>query len=152
MGPAVVRRHLPLPVDDAFALVTDPQAHSRWIPLTVVHADGPLRAGGRIVGVSGPFAARGHGLVDRMVVERADPPGAPERVAVYRKVGPVLLGEARLEVRADDDGSVVTWVEDVHLARLPRGLTAPVLRPAFVVMTWWALARAAREARATDRR
>jgi hypothetical protein len=44
-------------------------------------------------------------------------------------------------------------VEDVHLARLPRRLTAPVLRPAFVVMTWWALRHAAADARrATNRR
>jgi len=66
-----------------------------------------------------------------MVVERSEPPiaGSPG-LAVYRKLGPVLLGTAELRVfPGGEHASVLEWTEDVHLRGLPRGLTAGALRP-----------------------
>jgi hypothetical protein len=77
--------------------------------------------------VSGPGARRGWpGLVDRMRVERYECPLDPvPGVAVFVKLGPVILGTARIEVEPVAPGcSRVTWSESVHLRGLPRAATA----------------------------
>jgi len=118
--------------------VTDVRNHARWVPLTRIDAAPRLAVGDRFVAVTGPGARRrGWGLHDRMVVERADPPdptsGSPGR-AVYRKLGPVLLGTAEVRVSPAGDGSVLEWSEDVHVRGLPRTLTAWALRPVLGAM------------------
>lgn len=163
MRSARVGRLLPAPVDAVWDLLVDARNHARWIPLTRVEADGPPALGTRVVAVSGPGARRGGaGLVDRMLVTRFDPPpGAPRprsgpptaeadartarraSVAVFSKLGPVLLGEARLEVSDEDDGSLVVWSETVHL-RGWRG-SSWLLTPPLHVMLRLALRRAARD-------
>lgn len=145
-------RTLPLPADEAWDLLADARNHARWVPLTRVEVDGPVQAGTRIRATSGPGARRGWpGIVDRMEITRADPPG-PHRVAVFVKRGPVLLGEARIEVTAAGaDRSRVLWTEDVHLAHVPPALGRALLRPFLGLMLRAALNAAGREVRATDR-
>ena len=145
-------RTLPIPADAAWELLTDARNHARWVPLTRVEVDGPVRVGTRIAATSGPGARRGWpGLVDRMVVTRADPPG-PTRVAVFVKRGPVLLGEARIEVTAlGATHSHVRWSEDVYLAHLAPGVGRAIVRPFLTTMVRRALAAAADEIGATDR-
>jgi hypothetical protein len=144
-------RTLPIPADDAWDLLTNARNHARWVPLTRVEVDGPVQVGTRIAATSGPGARRGWpGLVDRMVVTRADPPG-PSRVAVFVKRGPVLLGEARIEVAAAGaTASRVRWSEDVYLAHLPERLGRAIVRPFLSLMVRRALTAAAHEISATN--
>jgi len=152
MSEVRVTRTLALPADEAWELLTDVRHHVRWIPFTRVETDGPPALGTRVVAVSGPFARTGgRGLVDRMRVERYDPPTPGGLgVATFVKVGRALRGEARIEVlAAGPASSQVTWVEDVHLGGpLPRRLTAAVAGPFVRAMTAWALHRVAAELRA----
>lgn len=86
----------------------------------------PPRAGDIAVAVSGPGARRGApGLVDRMRIERYDPPrGSTPGTADFVKLGPVLGGAARITVAGDGPGrSRVTWSERVHLLGAPPVLT-----------------------------
>lgn len=165
-----VSRVLPLRAEDAWALLTDVRNHARWVPLTRVTVNdtltsatdpgpAPVPAGARFTAVTGPWAGRGApGLVDRMVVEhlqapRTDDagPGSPG-VATYRKLGPVLLGTAGVQVRPLGPGTCeVRWFEDVHLRGLPRRLTAAVLRPVARAVVGLTLGRVAREVAATHR-
>jgi len=144
-------RTLPIPADEAWELLTDARNHARWVPLTRVEVDGPVHAGTRITATSGPGARRGWpGLVDRMVVTRADPPG-PSRVAVFVKRGPVLLGEARIEVTAvGSTHARVRWSEDVYLAHVAPGWGRALVRPFLATMVRRALAAAADEIDATN--
>ncbi|MDM8083343.1 SRPBCC family protein [Cellulomonas cellasea] len=148
-----VARVLPLPAAEAFALLVDLRHHVRWIPMTRVEVPpGPPRVGAHVTAVSGPLARRGApGLVDRMRIDRLDPPdaatGSPG-VAVLTKLGPILRGSARIVVAAAGPGhSRVTWSERVWLAGLvpAAALVAPVLRGMLAL----ALARVARELRAS---
>jgi len=149
--PAVaISRTLPLPAADAWDLLADPRHHSRWIPLTRVEVSGPpLAVGWRIVATSGPFARRGApGLPDRMRLDRVEPPtSSAEGVAVFTKLGPLLLGTAEVRVAPRGDrASLTTWVEDVYLAGpLPPALTRRLLAPVLAGMVRLALWRAARE-------
>jgi hypothetical protein len=148
-----VVRVLPLDATDAWDLLVDARHHARWIPLTRVDASpGPPRLGARVVAVSGPFARLGApGLVDRMLVERFDPPvGYAAGVALFAKRGPLLLGEARIEVvRAGLGRTRVTWIESVHLSPPFPAWTATLIAPAMRGMLRRALARATREASRT---
>lgn len=149
-------RTLPVPADEAWHLVADARNHARWVPLTRVETDGPVQVGTRIRATSGPGARRGWpGLVDRMVITRADPPGATRtstRTALFVKRGPLLLGEARIDVTAvDEQHARVVWAEDVWVAHLPAGLGRTLLRPFLGLMVRHALAAAAREVAAKDR-
>ena len=115
-------RTLPLSADEAWDLLVDARNHARWVPLTRVETDGPPRVGTRIRATSGPFARRGWpGIVDRMVITRADPPGAT-RVAVFVKHGPgaARRGAHRGHRRSTTRHARVLWTEDVYLAHLPR--------------------------------
>ncbi len=162
-----VTRTLPLSPLRAWDLVADARNHARWIPLTRVDV-----VDGEVVAVTGPRARRGGGgLVDRMRIDRFDPPGdrpGDTGVAVFVKVGRVLRGTARIEVgpvgqgvgrtragRAPRQGvgapgasARVAWSEDVHLAGpLPRRLTSTLAAPVLAGMMWLALWQADREAR-----
>lgn len=73
--------------------------------------------------------------------------------ASYRKLGPVLLGTAAVQVRPLGPATCeVRWTEDVHLRGLPRRLTAPALRPLARAALALTLRRVAREVDATPRR
>ncbi|HWS57164.1 MAG TPA: hypothetical protein VN257_01380 [Actinotalea sp.] len=130
----MVRRVLPVSATRAWDLVTDVREHARWVPLTRVGAPARLSVGETFVAVSGPTATRGGpGLVDRMVVERLDPPsdsrdptrgagagGSTTGVARFRKTGPVLGGFAEIHVRPlGPRHSEVTWVERITLRGVP---------------------------------
>lgn len=148
--PVAISRVFPLPAADAWALLADPRHHPRWIPLTRVEVRGrPLAVGWQVVATSGPFARRGApGLPDRMRLDRVEPPtSSAEGVAVFTKLGPLLLGTAEVRVAPLGDGaSRSTWVEDVYLAGpLPPALTRRVLAPVLAGMVRLALWRAARE-------
>lgn len=175
---AAVTRRIDLPADDAWLIVTDVRNHARWIPWTRIHTPGPLRVGDLFVAASGPEWLPGGGFMDRMVVERLDPPsgdGHPAQepalppeptvgdgpdgdspapgtgVAVFRKLGPALLGTAEVHVRpAGPDRCEVTWLERVHLRGLPPALTAAPLRPVLAAMTRVALRRFATEVRSSE--
>ena len=178
---ATASRRIPLPADEAWELVTDVRNHARWIPWTRIHTPGPLRVGGLFVAASGPAWLPGGGFLDRMVVERLDAPSGlapadtelpgraelPARaaglsahspagegtgVAVFRKMGPVLLGTAEVHVRATGPcESDVTWLETVHVKGLPPRLTAAPLRVVLAAMTRLALRRIAAEVEAAAR-
>jgi hypothetical protein len=159
-------RVLPLDAERAWDLVADARHHTRWVPLTRVDltrltedAAGPgwerwpgrtsPEVGDEILAVSGPTARRGGpGLVDRMRIERFEPPlGQVPGVAVFVKHGPVLLGTARIEVAAAGPGRArVTWAEQVHLRGLPPALTRGVGTVLLDGMLTLVLRRAAREA------
>lgn len=149
----MVTRHLPGSAQQVWDTVTDARQHAHWIPLTRVRTDGPPRVGQRIEAVSGPGARRGGpGLVDRMRVDRYDPPEAGRPgIAVYRKLGPVVRGGSTIVVVPDGPHhAVVRWSERVHLAGpLPPAWTSVLLAPVFDGMLRLALRRAART---TDRR
>ncbi|MGV8978465.1 MAG: SRPBCC family protein [Cellulomonas sp.] len=150
-----VVRVLPLDPPDAWELLVDARHHARWIPLTRV--DGPPPGlGAQVVAVSGPFARRGApGLVDRMQIDRFEPPaGDAPGVAVFIKRGPLLLGEARIEVAGAGPGrSRVTWSERVHLVGpLPAAVTGRLLAPVLRGMLRFALGRAVLEVAGTTNR
>lgn len=162
---ASVSRVLPLDVDQAWALVADARHHTRWVPLTRVDMSRPTpesvpgwerwpdgstpEVGDEILAVSGPGARSGApGLVDRMRIERYEPPlGAVPGVAVFVKLGPLLLGTARIEVGTAGPGaSRVTWMEAVHLRGLPRGATQWLGAVLLDLMLRFVLTRVGREA------
>ncbi|MBU5423481.1 hypothetical protein KQI48_12475 [Cellulomonas hominis] len=161
---ARVERVLPLDADAAWHLVADARHHAGWVPLTRVGLQRPdgvawaweprpddsaPEAGDVVVAVSGPTARRGGpGMVDRMRIERFEPPlGQVPGVAVFVKHGPVLLGTARIEVAAAGPGRArVTWAEQVHLRGLPPALTRGVGTVLLDGMLTLVLRRAAREA------
>lgn len=154
---------LPLDAAAAWTLVADARHHARWVPLTRVALTAPgagdrvhrpddqaPEAGDEIAAVSGPFARQGApGLLDRMRVERFEPPlGAVPGAAVFVKLGPVLLGTARIEVEAaGPSSSRVEWSEAIYLRGLPRAWTVWAGAVLVDLMLRLVLARAAREAR-----
>ena len=146
---AAARRVLPLRAEDAWDLLTDMRNHVRWIPMTRMDAAPSLPVGAVFTAVSGPFATRGApGLADSMQVVEVVPPHTDENgpgtvgVAVYEKLGPLLLGTAELHVRPlGPDTCEAAWVERVHLRGLPAAWTAPLLRPVLRAMVTFALHR-----------
>lgn len=148
-----VTRVLAAPARAAFAVLTDTRNHARWVPQTRVSTDGGPRLGTRIEAVSGPLARFGApGLPDRMTITAYTPPAGDEPgdapgVAVFRKDGPVLLGESTIAVEPLGPGRCrVTWDEHVPLAGpLPAALSSRLTAPALGLMLRVVLARAARE-------
>ncbi len=127
-----------------WSLVGNLHRHEELIPLTRVDApDRETRTGDEIVARSAVV------LVDRMVTtevratgDAADPGWG--RWATFAKVGPVLLGEAHLVVRArGHDRCVVVWAEDVRFARDVPALVGP-LDLSLALMSDLALRRLAR--------
>ena len=145
---------LPIPAEQAWELVTDVRNHARWVPFTRIDAAHPLRIGDTFSAATGPGGAlRRLSLVDRMIVTATTPPTTtPPRSgrAVYRKLGPVLLGGA--EVLVDllgPDQCTVTWIEDIHLRGLPRWAVAWVSRPLSGAMVRHALGKVRAEVSGT---
>jgi carbon monoxide dehydrogenase subunit G len=132
---AVVR--VPAPASATWQLLTDWQAHGRWVPLTDVRV---LTPDGRGVGArfNGRTGLGPLGFDDPMeIVEWREPEaGRPGRVRLAKQ-GRVVLGDAEIEVEdSPGGGSVVRWTEDVQLVpvRLTRpfdGLVAALGRRAF---------------------
>jgi len=152
---AVVRA-FPVDAAAAWALLTDPRNHARWIPLTRVGLDTAApQVGSVTTAVSGPLVRRGApGLADVMRIDRYDPPTQTRTgVAEFTKIGHVLKGSASIVVvPAGPRSSRVLWTEHVWLAGpVPRRLTGLALRPVLGAMVRYALMRALREVRATDR-
>ena len=153
-SPVAARAVLPLPADEAWALLTDVRRHERWVPMTRIEAYGRLGVGESFTAVSGPTARTGGpGLVDRMTVLRSDPPAGREvGVADYRKDGPVLRGGAGIEVRALGPAwCEVTWSEQIGVRGLPTAVTDLVSRPASWLMLDLVLRRVREDVRAGTR-
>lgn len=133
-----MERILPVPVDEAFALLSDVRAHGRWIPLTRVQAPSrPLRPGDRVSALTAGI------FRDRMVVTDV----IDGRLLSLRKTGPVLEGTTTIAVTPRGaDATVVQWTYDAHLAGpLPRRLTATLVTAALeamAAMVLWRMARA----------
>ncbi|WP_159621287.1 SRPBCC family protein [Ruania rhizosphaerae] len=138
MTSTTASRVIPGSATAVFDHLTTLPLHESLIPFTRITArPGPAEVGDTIVAVTG------RRLRDVMLVTRADPPdGAPHPcpgVAVFEKVGPVLLGSATIQVSPLGPRTCrVDWTEDVHLAR-PLRLLHPLLAPALHLMTARAL-------------
>ena len=105
--------------------LVDWPGHGAWIPATTIEGEAgdPTEVGYTFTAWTGfrPVA-----LEDRMRVTRCDwndddAAGACD----VEKLGPLLRGTAGFTVRADGDGSVLDWYEDVEVPYLP-GFLAPV--------------------------
>lgn len=153
-----VSRLVPVDAETAFARVTNPRHHPRWIPLT--RYEGPTAApapGVAFTMVSGPGARRGRrGFVDRMTtVEHVPPSTAQVTVGrnVVRKDGPALLGTAGLDVVPVDGGRCrVVWWEEARLAGpWPRRVNERAVGLFLRGMLGLALWRFGREVSAPDR-
>ncbi|MEV0093245.1 SRPBCC family protein [Streptomyces sp. NPDC050738] len=122
-----VRSSSPRPPAEVWARVTDWPAHAASVPLTstVVLTPPPAGEGTRFVARTavGRFTV----VDDPMVVVRWEPPvdGSPG-VCRVEKEGRILTGWAEIEVAARGAGSVVTWTEELAIARLP-AFTDPLL-------------------------
>ena len=147
---------LPISAERAWALVTDVRNHPRWVPWTRVDAAGNLGVGDVVSTAVGP-RSWGGGMVDRMRVERLDPPspGATEPadgVVVLRRLGPALLGSREIHVRPTGPTTCrVTWAEQAHLSAGPHPLTATLLWPVRAGVAWRARRRLSAEMRITRR-
>ena len=114
-------REMPASAERVWALLTDWESHSRWIPATrVTVLEGGGGVGTRFVGRSalGPV-----GFDDPMTVTVLDPPvdGYAGRCEIV-KTGRVLLGTAGFTVApTGPDACTATWWEDVEVA--PGALT-----------------------------
>ena len=108
-----------VPVDVAWAAMTDWTAQGEWMPLTVVSVtagDGGL--GTQLSARSGIGAAA---FVDDMEIDVWDP---PRRCEVAHR-GKVIRGRGVFEIEPVDASSCrVTWTEELEGA--PARLTAPV--------------------------
>ncbi len=118
--------HAPAPL--VWSLVGNVRWHEQLIPLTRIEApDRVTRRGDEIV------ARSAVALVDRMVttIVRSSGEAATDprwaRWATFAKLGPILLGEAHIVVRArGHDQTLVVWAEDVRFARDSPALAAPL--------------------------
>lgn len=119
----VVRR-TPLPVDEAWARLTDWERHGRFLPLTSVRLDGST------VGAGAAFVARTSigplGFDDPMEVTVWHPPagGAPGLCRVTKR-GRVVVGWAQLAATAAPDGTLVHWHEEARFRAVGRLLDWP---------------------------
>lgn len=134
------------PVDNAWNLLTDWPAQSRWIPFTKVANDNAIR------GVGARFIARtGFGPIgfdDSMEVTVWDPPvGQRSGHCHIRKNGRWIRGTATIQVAATLGAAhrtSVTWVEDVRIAGVSAAFN-PILRALGGVLFRRALRLALRE-------
>ena len=152
-----VVRSFPVDAATAWGLVADLRNHERWIPLTRVSLDGPAAAGATVTAVSGPFARRGFpGLADVMTRRPLRPAG--RRGAGRRDVhqdraraqGP--REHRRRPRRTVVEPRVLERERLPGRARSPADSPARCSRPFLGGMVRYALLKARREARATDRR
>ncbi|UFU07299.1 hypothetical protein [Ruania halotolerans] len=143
MTSTTASRVFPARASAMFAHLTTLPRHEALIPFTRITArPAPAQVGDTIVAVTAGL------LRDVMLVTEISAPDDGPRsgtmpastgVAVFRKVGPVLLGSARIEVTPLGASTCrVDWTEDVRLAGAWRMLEVP-LTPALHVMTTRAL-------------
>ncbi len=105
--------------------LVDWEGHANWIPATKMEVEpgDPTEVGREFTARSGfgPVA-----LVDTMRVVSCDWDDTTDSGdCEVEKIGPVLVGRAGFTVAPDGDGSVVDWVEDIEMRRLPQFL-API--------------------------
>jgi len=121
-----VRTSFDAPPRRVWDAMIDWRGHAAWIPATrVVVPDGDATA------VGAEFTAfTGYGpatLEDHMRIARCTWDATTSRGdCEVTKLGPVLRGRASFTVAPEGSGSVVTWLEDVVVPRLP-GFAAPVV-------------------------
>lgn len=114
-----VRTRFAAPPRRVWDELVDWRRHEAWIPATrvEVRADDPTDVGAEFTAFTGvgPLA-----LEDRMRVARCEWSETDERgECEVDKLGPVLHGRAGFTVRREGAGSVVVWVEDVSVRRVP---------------------------------
>jgi carbon monoxide dehydrogenase subunit G len=116
---------LAVPVDEAWAAVTDWVGQGQWIPMTrVAVTDGDGSFGTRLSARTGIGRLA---FVDTMVVDQWDPP----RRCEVAHLGRVVRGRGVFTVEPTPAGSRVTWIE--QLEGLAARLAAPVSRLALQV-------------------
>lgn len=121
----------------------DWKGHEAWIPATrVTVPDGdPTAVGAEFTAYSGygPLTLEDRMRVTRCTWDDATRTGDCE----VEKLGPVLSGRAAFTVAPEGAGSVVVWVEDVNVRRVPQ-FVAPVVARAGAVGFSVAMRRLAR--------
>jgi carbon monoxide dehydrogenase subunit G len=113
------------PTEVVWAELVDWERHAEWIPMTTMDVEpgDPTEAGREFTARTGvgPLV-----LVDQMRVTTCDwDASTSSGTCEVDKLGPVLVGVARFTVTPDGPGSMLEWVEDVTMKRLPKFL-APV--------------------------
>lgn len=100
-----ISRRTPLKPEEAFARITDWEAHR--VPLTRIHLtpEGFVARTG-----AGPI-----GFDDPMTIVRFERP----RFVKIEKTGSIVRGWAEIEVRAEGDGALVHWREEVRFPLVP---------------------------------
>jgi hypothetical protein len=112
---------MPGSAEDAWALLTDWESHSRWVPATQVRVvEDTGGVGTRFVGRTGLGRL---GFDDPMTVTELVPPsGTGMGLCTIRKTGTVVLGTAGFSVTPTGPRTcTATWWEDVSIA--PTALT-----------------------------
>ncbi|MEO6704006.1 MAG: SRPBCC family protein [Jatrophihabitantaceae bacterium] len=119
-----------VPAEQAWQLVTDWPAHSRWIPLTAVtiDPDSPVSTG---LGTrfTGRTAIGPVGFDDPMTVTGWQPPldGTAGRCRVVKR-GRWLAGWAEIEVQPTGTGCRLMWTEDIWPRWTPKAATPVVIK------------------------
>ena len=140
--PITATRVFDMDAGSLFDRITALKNHERLIPFTRIEAPGRRpRVGDTVVATS-------LGVIrDVMLLTRYERPGARggnhSGTAMYRKVGPLLLGTAEITVTPLPDHTArVDWTEEVHLAGpFPTELTSAVVGHFLTLMTGRALRR-----------
>jgi hypothetical protein len=130
---------LPLPAEQAWAVVVDWDRQSGWMLLTTVRGteQGGVGLGG---GVSARTAVGPLGFTDDMVITEWDPP----RMCRVEHLGGLVRGEGAFAVETVPGGSRFTWSEDVVPPLGRAGALAwPLVRPGFELMMRVSLRRLA---------
>jgi hypothetical protein len=131
----LVRATTAASVDEAWALITDWPAQSRWIAFTRVSIDREANGvGTRFTGRTqiGPFW-----FDDPMEVTIWEPPVVGGRgYCKVQKFGPWLLGTAEIDVTpasGNTGGAVVTWKESVRTRGVP-SMFNPIVRASIGIL------------------
>ncbi len=124
----------PYPALELWQALTDWRDHARWIPATNVWITKPG------VGVGVEFVARSGyaplALNVRMRVIESDP---NQMRAVVEKFGAPLTGTAGFRILSTENGSKLTWFEDIRVKYAPNFLSRPLIfatRLLFQVAMW----------------
>jgi carbon monoxide dehydrogenase subunit G len=120
-----VRHRFDQPAKVVWDELVDWERHADWIPATKMEVEpgDPTEVGREFTARSGfgPVA-----LVDTMRVRSCTwDEMAESGDCEVEKIGPVLFGRAGFTVTPDGTGSVVDWVEEIEMRRLPQFL-API--------------------------
>lgn len=150
----VCSRSINVSADAVWNLLADLSQHEALIPLTTMQAPARVTEPGDVI-----IARTAKVFLDRMTTQSVDwgesggtDPKVPGwvRVAILRKDGPLLFGQAGIAVRSEGPGrATVLWAEDVSVPALGKlgRLLEPLLDIALGLMGRFALARLAAELR-----